>query len=151
MGPPKRRSKATWGRYPNLNKGDVLFYLTQNFKNWNCLLNQNGVYDNLKPLKREGCQAVFTLKYTLDHHIKVVHDKPKPFKCSDFDSLKKVDIHTNSQDSSINKLHFLAKFVNFVFIKKSICSSRLSAKHEVKKFGCNFCQKRFVHAMQNIT
>ena len=105
----------------------------------------------MKPLKREGCQTVFTLKYTLDHHIKVVHDKPKPFKCLDFDSLKKLDIHTNSQDSSINELHFLAKFVNFVFIKKSICSSRLSGKHEVKKFGCNFGQKRFVHAMQNIT
>ena len=25
MGPPERRSKATWGRYPDFSKADVLF------------------------------------------------------------------------------------------------------------------------------
>ena len=29
MGPPKRRSKATWGRYPDLSKGDVSFFNAQ--------------------------------------------------------------------------------------------------------------------------
>ena len=32
VGPPKRRSKETWGRYPDISKGDVLFNAQKRFQ-----------------------------------------------------------------------------------------------------------------------